>query len=205
LAHGGRLTPSKYLILLPERCRVSSRRAALCRSRAIRRRDKIALLIEASGYYPNGGNMKRLLFLTLISLISSVGFAQQGSRLPDNKELVTRARSYYVDTDTFYMKREALESSLLGQAEFKAWNLQITGRQELADMIVRVKRVPFSNHFSYTVTDRETDTIVMAGKVDSLAGTVYGRIAKEIVDKMVALRGNPLPAQKEAQQASEAK
>ena len=34
--------------------------------------------------------MKRLFFLTLISFISSVGFAQQGSRLPDNKELVTR-------------------------------------------------------------------------------------------------------------------
>ena len=59
-------------------------------------------------------------------------------------------------------------------------------------MVVRVKRVPFSNHFSYTVTDRETDTIVMAGKVDSLAGTVYGRVAKEIVEKMVALRGNPI-------------
>src|SRR5258707_5194841 len=146
--------------------------------------------------------MKRLFLLTLISLISSVGFAQQSSQLPDNRELVTKARSYYVETDTFYMKREALESSLLGQAEFKAWNLQITGKKEFADMVVRVKRVPFSNHFSYTVTDRETDTIVMAGKVDSLAGTVYGRIAKEIVEKMVALRGDPLPAQKEAQQAS---
>ena len=42
----------------------------------------------------------------------------------------------------------------------------------------------------------------MAGKVDSLAGTVYGRIAKEIVEKMVALRGDPLPTHKEAQQAA---
>ena len=144
--------------------------------------------------------MKRLLFITFIALISSVGFAQQSSRLPDNRELVTKARSFYVETDTFYLKREALERSLLGQAEFKAWNLQITGKETLADMIVRVKRVPFSNHFSYTVTDRETDTIVMAGKVDSLRGTVYGRIAKEMVEKMVALRGSPLPAKKEAQQ-----
>jgi hypothetical protein len=146
--------------------------------------------------------MKRLLFLTLISLISSVSFAQQSSRLPDNKELVTKARSYYVETDTFYMKREALESSLLGQAEFKAWNLQITGKKDLADMVVRVKRVPFSNHFSYTVTDRETETIVMAGKVDSLAGTVYGRIAKEIVDKMKVLRGDPLQPESDGKQAS---
>ncbi|MGB8130693.1 MAG: hypothetical protein WCG81_12945 [Candidatus Angelobacter sp.] len=148
--------------------------------------------------------MKRLLFLTLMAFISSVGFAQQSSRLPDNKELVTKAHSYYVETDTFYMKREALESSLLGQKEFKAWDLQVTGKKDLADMVVRVKRVPFSNHFSYTVTDRGTDTIVMAGKVDSLAGTVYGRIAKEVVDKMKVLRGDPLPAQKEAQQAEAA-
>src|SRR6476620_4474966 len=144
--------------------------------------------------------MKRLFFLTLMAFISSVGLAQQGSRLPDNRELVTRARSYYVETDTFYMKREALESSLLGQAEFKAWDLQITGKEELADMVVRVKRVPFSNHFSYTVTDRGTDTIVMAGKVDSLRGTVYGRVAKEIVEKMVVLRGDPIPAQKPEQE-----
>jgi hypothetical protein len=180
--------------------------AALCRSRSMSRHGKIALLVETNSHQPIGGSiMKRFFLLALISFISSVGLAQQGSRLPDNKELVTKARSYYVETDTFYMKREALESSLLGQAEFKAWNLQITGRQELADMVVRVKRVPFSNHFSYTVTDRETDTIVMAGKVDSLAGTVYGRIAKEIVEKMVALRGNPLPPQKETQQAAAAK
>lgn len=136
--------------------------------------------------------MKRLLFLALV-LISSAGFAQDSSRLPDNKTLVARAHSFYVDSDSFYMKREALESSLLGQNEFKAWDLQITNRKALADMIVHVKRVPFSNHFSYTVTDRETETIVMAGKVDSLAGTVYGLIAKEIVEKLVRLRGNPLP------------
>jgi hypothetical protein len=140
--------------------------------------------------------MKQFLFLTLLLVVSSAGFAQQNPQLPHNKELVSRARSFYVQSDTFYMKREALESSLLGQAEFKAWDLQITGTEALADMLIRVKRVPFSNHFSYTVTDRGTDTIVMAGKVDSLAGTVYGQVAKEIVEKMVRLRGNPLPAQK---------
>ena len=146
--------------------------------------------------------MKRFLFLSLILLISSVGFAQQETRLPDNKELVSKARSFYVKSDTFYMKREALQSSLLGRPEFKAWDLQITARAELADLLVRVKRVPFSNHFSYTVTDRATDTIVMAGKVDSLAGTVYGQIAHEIVDKMKRLRGDPLHSQKPEQQAA---
>ena len=44
--------------------------------------------------------MKRFLFLALV-LISSAGFAQDSSRLPDNKELVARAHSFYVDSDTF--------------------------------------------------------------------------------------------------------
>lgn len=139
--------------------------------------------------------MKKFLFLSLLFAVSTA-WAQQDHRLPDNRELVSRAHSFYVQSDTFYMKREALESSLLGQPEFKAWDLQVTGKEELADMLVRVKRVPFSNHFSYTVTDRATETIVMAGKVDSLAGTVYGRIAKEIVEKMIVLRGDPLPHEK---------
>ena len=145
--------------------------------------------------------MKRLLFLTLI-FISSAGFAQDNSRLPDNKELVAKARSFYVDSDTFYMKPEALQSSLLGRAEFKAWDLQITGKRNLADLAVRVHRIPFSNHFTYTVTDRETATIVMAGKVDSLAGTVYGLIADEIVHKMKVLRGDPLHPQPQLQAAA---
>ncbi|HMF91486.1 MAG TPA: hypothetical protein VKL40_12650 [Candidatus Angelobacter sp.] len=146
---------------------------------------------------------KSFLFAFLFALVAlavvEVASAQQGSRLPTNKELVARARSVYVETDTFWMKREALESSLLGKPEFKAWEMQITGKREFADLVVHVKRIPFSNHFLYTVRETSTDTIVMAGKVDSLAGTVYGQIAGEICDKMKVFRGDPLPAQTTAQ------
>jgi hypothetical protein len=139
------------------------------------------------------------LFAVAALALVELGSAQQEHRLPTNKELVAKARSVYVETDTFYMKREALESSLLGKPEFKAWDMQITGRRELADLVVHVKRIPFSNHFLYTVTDTGTDTIVIAGKVDSLAGTVYGQIAGEICDKMKVFRGDPLGTQTTAQ------
>jgi hypothetical protein len=134
---------------------------------------------------------KAAFFLSLI-LAASLAFAQQDP-VPDNRDLVARARTVNVESDTFYMKRENLESSLLGRAEFKAWGLRITGRKDLADLLIRVRRIPFSNHFTYTVTDRSTDTIVIAGKVDSMAGTVYGLIADEIVHKMKVLRGTPIP------------
>jgi hypothetical protein len=137
-----------------------------------------------------------VLALALVELASA-----QDRRLPTNKELVSKAQSVYVETDTIYMKREALESSLLGKPEFKAWDMQVTGKWQLADLLIEVKRIPLSNHFLYTVTDRSTDTIVMAGKVDSLAGTVYGQIAGEICDKMKVLRGDPLAAKAPTAQA----
>src|SRR6516164_329627 len=137
-----------------------------------------------------------LAFLIALFALAMVelGRAQERRRLPTNKEIVSSAQSVYVQSDSFYMKRENLESSLLGRAEFKAWDMQITGKPQQADLLIRVRREPFTNHFTYTVTDRVTETIVMAGKVDSLAGTVYGLIADEIVHKMKVLRGNPLAA-----------
>src|SRR5262249_1051184 len=128
----------------------------------------------------------------LIAWTAIACVAQSKKQLPSNQELVSRAKSVYVESDTFYMKRENLESSLLGRKEFKAWEIQVTGKGEFADLVISVRRVPFRNHFIYTVTDTETDTVVMAGKVDSLAGTVYGLIADEIVHKMKGFRGDPL-------------
>ena len=142
--------------------------------------------------------MLRKIILLFTILAAGATFGQGSARLPDNKELVGRAKSIYIHSDTFFMKREQLESSLLGRTEFKSWDLQITNRKDLADLLVRVRRIPFTNHFSYTVTDRTTETVVMAGQVDSLAGTPHGLIADEIVHKMKILRGDPLQQQKQA-------
>jgi hypothetical protein len=135
--------------------------------------------------------MSKQSILFFLLLAATAAFATQDS-IPDNRDLVQQAKSVYVHSETFYMKHENLESSLLGRAEFKAWDLRVTNRRDLADLWINVKRIPFSNHFTYTVTDRRTATVVMAGKVDSLAGTVYGLIADEIVHKMKVFRGNPL-------------
>lgn len=139
------------------------------------------------------------LLLAILAAVALKSLAQEDRRVPTNKELVSRAQTVYVQSDTFYMKRENLESSLLGRVEFKAWEMQITNRPQQADLMVRVRRVPFTNHFTYTVIDRRTEIVVMAGKVDSLAGTVYGLIADEIVHKMKVFRGDPLARQVTAQ------
>jgi len=141
---------------------------------------------------------KKLIFFLLLTL-SVTGFAQSSSRIPDNKELASRARSFYVESHTFLMKREQLESSLLGHPEFKAWELQITNRKDLADLLVRVRRVPFTAVFTYTVTDRETQTVVMSGEVHQVEGLIHASVAREIIDKLKTFRGAPPVAQQNTQ------
>ena len=73
---------------------------------------------------------KRTIFLLLMAA-SVLSFSQSKPGIPDNKEIISRARSFYIESDTIFMKREQLESSLLGQPDFKAWNLQVTNRKIL--------------------------------------------------------------------------
>jgi hypothetical protein len=144
---------------------------------------------------------KNQILTCVLFAISLAALAQEASSIPTNKELAARAKSVYVDSETFYMKRERLEGCLLKSDEFKAWNLQITNNKNAADLWVEVKRIPFTNHFTYTVTDRNTEIIIMAGKVDSLGGTVYQMISDRIIHTMKEFRGDPLP-QQEKKQAS---
>ena len=136
--------------------------------------------------------MKRFLLAVFILTTTLAAVAQSDPRVPDNKELVSKAHTLFVQSDTFYMKRERLEGCLLKSPEFKAWNLQLTNSKDSADLLVEVKRIPFTNHFTYTVTDRNTDILVMAGKIDSLEGTVYQLISDSIIHTMKEFRGDPL-------------
>ena len=124
---------------------------------------------------------------------SVLSFSQSKPGIPDNREIISRARSFYIESDTIFMKREQLESSLLGQPDFKAWNLQITNKKNLADLWVDVKRIPLTGVFMYTVTDRATETVVMSGEVHQLEGFVHASVAREIMEKMKGLRSQQAP------------
>ena len=48
--------------------------------------------------------MKRFLLFALLFYLSHQLCSGQ-CKLPDNKTLIAKARSFYVDSDSFYMKR----------------------------------------------------------------------------------------------------
>jgi hypothetical protein len=131
-------------------------------------------------------------FLLAVIMAFALKSLAQDNKLTSNKELASNARTICVQSGTIHIRRENLESALMGKDEVKAWDIQVTSKPALADLVIRVRRTPFyRTHFTYEVTDRVTDTIVMAGNVDSIKGVAYGQIADEIVKKMKAFRGDP--------------
>ena len=97
---------------------------------------------------------------------------------------LAKARSIFVRSKSLYFKASALEKELLKSEEFLLWDLAITRTPEDADLIIEVRRKAFTTHFIFSVLDTKTDTVVAAGNVDSLGGTVEDKISDSLIKKM---------------------
>ena len=110
--------------------------------------------------------------------------AAQAASAPSKKDLMARDKIFYVCSDTFYVQKEEVERGLLNRKEFNEWGLMVSKNEHSADAILFVRRAPFQNNFPYTVTDRQSGIVIMGGEVNSLGGTVPGKIAADIVDRL---------------------
>jgi hypothetical protein len=101
-----------------------------------------------------------------------------------NEELLTRGKTIYVVSHSFFVKKEQLERGLVNRKELVDWGFHVVDDEKHADFILNVKRAPFQNNFPFTLTDRASGIVLFGGTVNSLFGTVPGKIAGQIANKL---------------------
>jgi hypothetical protein len=139
--------------------------------------------------------MKATMYLVVSIMLFCVCSQAQQSE-PDARHdavaILATAHIIKIESRTDLMKDENLEADLLSQPEFKPLGLELLveencgpcgqGRgQKSPDLVVKVQRSPFTTSFPYSVSDPRTGVIVAAGRVNSLGGTVYHKIARELI------------------------
>ena len=100
-----------------------------------------------------------------------------------NDDLLTRGKTIYVVTHSFFVKKEELERGLIDRKELADWGFHVVEDEKHADFILSVKRAPFQNNFPFTLTDRASGIVLLGGTVNSLFGTVPGKIAGRLADR----------------------
>lgn len=101
-----------------------------------------------------------------------------------NDELLARSRTIYVVSDSIFVKKGDMEKYLLRQKELEEYRLHVVQSKQDADLILQIKRIPFTNNFPYSITDRASSIVLMQGEINALPSKVPQQIASALADKL---------------------
>jgi hypothetical protein len=116
--------------------------------------------------------------------------AQHLSETDDAKaaEILRSAHSIFIATESGYFNPATLENELLKRPEFEEWGLVITRNADQADLMIEVDRKLFTTSFVYSVIERRTTRVLDSGRVNSIGGTVEGKICESFIKRMKQIR-----------------
>jgi hypothetical protein len=110
-------------------------------------------------------------------------------------DVLRAAQTIFIKSKSVYFKATTLENSLLQRDEFQEWGMSITRTESDADLIIEVGRKLFTTSFVYSVIDTKTNRVIASGRVNSIGGTVEGKITDSFMKKLKVAHQTPAPAQ----------
>jgi hypothetical protein len=134
-----------------------------------------------------------LLFILCLSPLATAARAEsvmqnEFARAASPNETLRNARTIFIRAKSVYFKPTALENSLLQQDEFQQWEIAVTRDETDADLIIEVGRKVYTTSFIYSVIDPKTSRVIASGRVNSIGGTVEGKITDSLMKKLRAAR-----------------
>ena len=107
---------------------------------------------------------------------------------PGALETLRTAETIAIRTKTNFFQPSTLQQELLRHDEFIKSGVQVTLDFKQADLILEVDRKRFTTKFPYVVSDGHKGTILLSGIVNSIGGTVEGKIADRLCKQLSAAR-----------------
>lgn len=135
------------------------------------------------------------LLLSSLASVSARSSSQSEATRPSPNDVLRSAQTIFIRSKSVYFKASTLENSLLQQDEFQQWRLVITRDESDADLIIEVGRKVFTTSFIYSVIDPRNKRVVASGRVNSIGGTVEGKITSSFMKKLRAVRQAPVSSQ----------
>lgn len=128
--------------------------------------------------------------LAFVSGVQLRGVCQSVDARPSADDALRSARNIFIRSKSVYFKPSTLENSLLQQDDFRQWGLAVTRNEADADLIIEVGRKVFTTSFVYSVIEPRTQRVVASGRVNSIGGTVEGKITHSLMKKLRAAHQN---------------
>lgn len=132
-----------------------------------------------------------ICFLTSLPLVNASVIYQSGVSSASPPNVLRSARAIFIRTKSVYFKPVTLENALLKKDEFQQWGLTITREEADADLIIEVDRKLFTTSFVYSVIDPRSKRVLASGRVNSVGGTVEGKISHSFIKRMRQVRELP--------------
>jgi hypothetical protein len=93
----------------------------------------------------------------------------------------------YVHSKTIFLKAATLEAAVRKHDEFLKSGYLFTTDSRDADVVIEIDRAPFTTEFPYSIVDPRTHLVIGSGKVNSIGGTVAGKISIGFIKQMPAI------------------
>jgi hypothetical protein len=136
----------------------------------------------------------KIVILAILCLNITAPAANAASELQaaethsSSAEILRSARVIYIQSNSVFFKPSTLENALLQREEFQEWGMEITRNQADADLIIEVDRKLFTTSFVYSVILPRAHRVLASGRVNSIGGTVEGKISDSFIKRLRKVR-----------------
>ena len=126
------------------------------------------------------------IILVAMPAARGVVSAQNNAANPSPDQVLRSAHTIFIRSKSAFFKPSTLEHALVQHDELRQWGLAVTRNEVDADLVIEVGRKAFTTSFVYSVIDPSRQIVVASGRVNSIGGTVEGKITHSLMQKLRA-------------------